>query len=745
MNILKKIFGLRTKENKKVDTIPDELTEYAEEKINSIEDVMKGLSFTFNQRSSSTIGTPELKDELEKNDFEPINENDDIKDKIQELKKITENIDTKIISNTDYDASINYKIDYLNELNSQQFIAVTTTETPLLVIAGAGSGKTRVITYKVSYLIEKGINPNSILLLTFTKKAANEMLNRVEKLLANKSTSSVLGGTFHSFSNYVLRKFGNLIGISNSFSIIDTEDASDIIDLLKTELNISGKKKGIPFPKKSKIQTIISKSKNLECNISEIVKKYYNENFEYVNEIETIAQAFEIYKKTANLLDYDDLMLILRDNLKKNSQFKRAIQKSIEYILVDEYQDTNNAQREIVELLADKNGKITVVGDDSQSIYAFRGANFENILRFPQNLPNCGVVKIEENYRSEQGILNFTNDIILNAKIGFKKNLFSQRVSRKKPIIKRLSDGIAEAEYIVNKILEIRENNLDYKDFAILTRASWHSNYVQTELIKRKIPFIVVGGIKFSERRHIKDIVAFIKITINSIDAIAWHRVLQLIEGIGKIRAKEIVQVIHNNKGIIDFSGFEKRKYYQEIKVLQDLFNKVIDEKMPVLQIIEHILNYYRPILKQLEDDFEVRNKDLDIFISIAQNYNSIENFLADFTLEPPSNRYQDETTPNIRTDEKPLVVSTIHSSKGLEWHTVFIPFALDGLLPSSKSFGSIEEIEEERRLFYVASTRAKENLFITMPSYVSSWDAVFTKPSRFIYEVKSEYYVIEN
>ena len=744
MNIFKKIFGIKEEKND-LDIIPSEVVAKPDSKIHSLDEVIKGLIFSSNNKSPF-ISTSyiNLSETFENYDFEEIAIQDDLKYKIDELKQITDSIDGKIISPEAFPPEKKFKIDYQRELNPQQLAAVTTTEIPLLVIAGAGSGKTRVITYKVSYLIENKVDPGSILLLTFTKKAATEMLNRVAKLLADKSTGNVLGGTFHSFSNYVLRRYGNLIGINNNFSIIDTEDSADIIDLLKTELNLSGRKKGPPFPKKGKIQAILSKVKNMEMSVEQVVRKYFDENLEYITELKMITQAFDLYKKASNLMDYDDLMVVLRDNLKHNSQLRTSIQKSIKYILVDEYQDTNNTQREIVELIAGERGRITVVGDDSQSIYAFRGANFENILRFPQNFPECGVVKIEENYRSEQGILNFTNDIILNAKIGFKKKLFSQRFTGKKPIVKRFPDGLVEAEYIVDKILEIRNNNLDFSDFSILTRASWHSNYVQTELIKRKIPFVVVGGIKFSERRHVKDIIAFLKITINPIDAIAWHRILQLIEGVGKIRAKELVQTIHKRNGVIDFSEFASRKYYPGIRKLQELFDSIINSHLQVQQVIDIVFEFYKPILQHLEDDYEIRLKDLEVFRIIAEKHENIERFIADFTLDPPSNRYQDETVPMTETDSKPLVVSTIHSAKGLEWHTVFVPFALDGLLPSSRSLGSIEEIEEERRLFYVASSRAKENLYITMPSYISSWDAVFTKPSRFLYEINKDNYNAE-
>lgn len=350
-------------------------------------------------------------------------------------------------------------------------------------------------TYKVSWLIENGINPTQILLLTFTRKAANEMLTRVEKLLGDKSISNVLGGTFHSFSNYILRQYANLIGIPANFTIIDTEDTADIIDLLKNELKLSVKKEGRPFPRKDKIQEIISRSKNLELSITNTIVKFFVEQADFIPEIMVLDKALSAYKKASSLMDYDDLMEVLRDKLKDNDVFRNKLRERIKYVLVDEYQDTNNIQREIVALLCQGLNNVTVVGDDAQSIYAFRGANFENILRFPQSFKNCRVVKIEENYRSEQGILDFSNEIIRNAKIGFRKNLFSTRLSGKKPIVKRFADGPEEAEYIVDKIIELRGNSLEYSEFAVLTRASWHSNYVQTELMKRQIPFVVVGGI----------------------------------------------------------------------------------------------------------------------------------------------------------------------------------------------------------------------------------------------------------
>jgi len=674
-------------------------------------------------------------------DYQEIPIDKDTDCRIRELKAITDSISQRLLPILEFKPEKKYKIDYAGELNPQQLMAVLCVKFPLLVIAGAGSGKTRVITYKVSWLIENGIHPSQILLLTFTRKAAHEMLSRVEKLLGDKSISHVMGGTFHSFSNTVLRQYSNLIGIPSNFSIIDDQDGAEIIDLLKNEMKLTRQKNERPFPKKDTVQEIISKARNHELSIADTLVMFFDRYSSFLSEIELLDRAYNAYKKASNLMDYDDLMTVLRDMLINKEVFRNKLRERIKYILVDEYQDTNNAQREIVELLCKGQNNVTVVGDDSQSIYSFRGANFENILRFPVSFPDCRIVKIEQNYRSGQGILDFANSVIDNSRIGFKKRLFSTIPSQKKPVVKRFADGPEEAIFIVDKVLEQRENDLDFSDFAVLTRASWQSNYVQTELMKRQIPFVVVGGIKFSERRHVKDIVAFLKLTANPLDAVAWHRILQLIEGIGKVKASEIVSEVHANAGKICFDRFRGRKYYEELHTLELLFEQLNQDGLSPVRMLDLLFPFYIPRLKQIEDDYEVRIKDLETFRIIAGKYDDLQKFLADFTLEPPSNRYQDQTTPLLDPDEKPLVVSTIHSAKGLEWHTVFIPHALDGLLPSVRSMETIREMEEERRLFYVAASRAKENLFITMPSYISSWDAVFNRPSRFLAEVDKKKY----
>lgn len=709
-----------------------------------IETLLMKLSGRVKETNTNLINRG-LKEILSDYSFDDLKLDDKSKKKILELKELAKNIENKIIKEPNYDATKNYKIDYANELNNEQLIAVTTTDIPLLVIAGAGSGKTRVITYKVCYLIENGVNPNSILLLTFTKKAAQEMLDRVNKLLKNKIGGNVLGGTFHSFANYILRRYSKVIGIKDDFTIIDTTDSADIFSLLKSELKINKKIDGKPFPDKKELQEITTKARNIETSINNVIDKFFYKYIDYTDEIITLIKYYEKYKKTFNLLDYDDLIIILRDNLRDNAGFLKAVQNEIEYVLVDEYQDTNTIQRDIADLIASKNEKITVVGDDAQSIYTFRGADYENILRFPQFHPNCGVVKLECNYRSNQNILYFINSIISNAQIGYKKNLYTNMQSSQKPIFKKFANERDEAKFIVDKILEIKGDILNYNDFAILTRAAWHSNVIQTELMARGIPFDVIGGIKFAERAHVKDIIAFLRIIINHIDAISWHRILQLIDGIGNVRATEIITSINKKNGIIEFSEFQNRKYYDELNRLENMYNKIINnDNIKIDEIFNLIYDFYIPLFKKNYGNYDEREQDLEVLRIITSNYESIEKFLDDFTLEPPNNKFHNGVFPGSKNNKDTVKVSTIHSAKGLEWNTVFIPHAIDGLFPSEKSLSTLEDLEEERRVFYVACSRAKENLFITIPVYLESYRGYTNKPSRFIYEIDPKFYFIE-
>lgn len=668
-----------------------------------------------------------------------------LEQKIMHLRKITEtidrrNMDLKALASLDFSK---YKINYPKCLNPAQLAGVALTEKPVLCIAGAGSGKTRVIVHRVAYLIEKGVDPQSILLLTFTRKAANEMLRRVETLLKDKNVTKVTGGTFHSFAAFVLRRYGNMLQLPQNFTIIDSGDSEDIIDLIRSELKFNSKDKR--FPKKSRIFDIISYSRNKKSTIAEIIKQQYSGLEEYIPAIDLIFSGYTRYKKISQIFDFDDLMEVLNESLRTNQRFREAMQNAFQYIMVDEFQDTNVVQNEIVNQIAGKHRRIMVVGDDAQSIYAFRGAEYENILRFPEIYPDCLVVKIEENYRSNQYILDFTNSIIENAYVGYKKKLYTKNKNKHLPLIKRTYNQEDEAVFVVDRIIELNEQGVALDQIAVLNRADWHNRYIQAELNKRGIPYVVVGGFKFNERMHIRDIVAYLRLTFNPADAVSWHRVLKYVGGIGQVTASSLITTLQRSSGNFEFEAFKQRKFYEELLLLGKMLSKASHPELSLTQKIEIIRDYYAPLLKAREDDYLSRMQDVEVLIDLSKKYRSLDNFLSDFALDPPSNRIADQSKPLINEGEESgkVTVSTVHSAKGLEWYAVFIPHALDGMLPSNRAT-NVEEMEEERRLFYVACSRAKEELYITFPRNVFAYDAFFHLPSRFLIGIDRGKYIFE-
>ena len=670
-------------------------------------------------------------------DFPEVDSTEQSLQKIEELKAIIKSIESKPSDSHEIKLSKNYKIDYRNELNISQLEAVTTINGKVLVIAGAGSGKTRVIVHRVAFLLENNIDPSEILLLTFTRKASSEMIGRVQGLLNDNKAQKVFGGTFHSFSNYILRKYANLLGIPSNFTIIDSEDSADTIDLIKSELKIEKKEKA--FPKKNRLQEIFSSARNRNMTIRIVIQNEFSGLVEFIDQIELINKGYEKYKKICKIFDYDDLMEVLRDSLRDNINFRKRLNNEYRYIMVDEYQDTNVVQKEIVEYLSEGSGNILVVGDDAQSIYSFRGANYENILRFPQKYPDCKVIKIEQNYRSNQKILDFTNDIIDNARIGYKKHLFSKILYDTLPVVRKFYDQQLEAEFIVDKIIEYREKGIALNQVAILVRAFWHARYIEVELNKRSIPYIAVGGLAFNERKHVKDIISYLRIIQNPYDAVAWHRILKYIPGVGLVTARKIIEKIISENGL-DISSFENTKFAEGLNRLTSMISKAGDTKNTIARKIELILEYYAPILQATESDYQIRLLDIGVLVDLSTRYDTLDKFLTDFALDPPSKKFGNRTVPLIdESEDKPLTISTIHSAKGLEWYSVIIPHALDGLIPSVRALNNLEEIEEERRLFYVACSRAKQDLIITMPSFVSTYNAFLSYPSRFLVEISKE------
>jgi DNA helicase-2/ATP-dependent DNA helicase PcrA len=702
--------------------------------LDSIENL--ALSQNSNFAENTGIRSTELSN-LSIDDYPEVESTERTDKKINELKTIISSIENRSFIPAEIRFDKTFRINYINELNRAQLEAVTTINGPVLVIAGAGSGKTRVIVHRVAFMIENGINPGDILLLTFTRKASSEMLGRVQQLLRDNSAQKVFGGTFHSFSNYILRKYSNLLGIPANFTIIDEEDSADTIDLIRSELKIEKKEKA--FPRKNRIQEIISSARNRNLTIAEVIENEFSGLGDFIADIELIYRGYTKYKKICKIFDYDDLMDVLRDSLRDIPLFRHRLQNEYKFIMVDEYQDTNVVQKEIVEHLSEGLRNILVVGDDSQSIYSFRGANYENILRFPQKYPDCKVIKIEENYRSNQKILDFTNEIIFNAKLGYKKRLYSKIEYEAVPVVRKFYDQQAEAEFVVDRILEYREKGIALNQIAILVRAFWHARYIEVELNKRSIPYVAVGGLKFNERKHVKDVISYLRIIQNPYDAVAWHRVLKYLPGVGLVTAKRIIEKIRTEKGI-DADSFEKTKFADGLTSLTAMISRAKENSVPVSRKIEFIKEYYTPLLQAREHDYQVRLLDINVLIDLSSKYDSLEKFLTEFALDPPSRNFGTKTVPLIdESEDAPLTVSTIHSAKGLEWHSVIIPHALDGLIPSVRSLNNIEEIEEERRLFYVACSRAKQDLLITMPSYVTTYNAFLSYPSRFLIEISSD------
>ena len=619
------------------------------------------------------------------------------------------------------------KIDYKNELNPAQLEAVESIEGAYLVIAGAGSGKTRVLVHRVAYLVEKGVRPDEILLLTFTRRAAEEMLKRAS-LLLDERCAKVSGGTFHSFANAILRRYASVLGLANNFTILDSPDAQDTINLLRTQLGFNkGEKR---FPRKKAILEVISESINKSQKLDDVLYDEYPQFMEFSEDIKKIRDEYQKYKRAKSLLDYDDLLVYLKDLLTNHQEVRLVLAKKYKYIMVDEYQDTNNLQAYVACLLASENKNIMVVGDDAQSIYSFRGANFKNIMGFPRIFKGTKIITLEENYRSTQPILNLTNEVISRAKESFKKNLFTRKKGDQQPIFIDAPDENGQSKYIADKILELREEGLELSDMAILFRSGWHSNDLEVELTSRNIPFVKYGGQKFVEASHIKDIISYPRIAYNWSDQVSWLRALLLIPGIGPKSAERIISLIGDKEKLNKELSLPKN---EEVAELFKLLSEADALRSDPAKIIETFLKYYQPLLKNKYDDFHKRFNDLDSLLRIAGRYKSLEEFLTDMALEPPERGIAEATS---------LTLSTIHSAKGLEWHTVFMIYVAEGHLPSYLSLEDEDAIEEERRLFYVASTRAKENLFLLKPhidrsprGFMDGGGTVFTQVSRFLDE----------
>ena len=676
----------------------------------------------------------------------------------QAIKKLEFNLmnaDTELL-NQKLDSHLDLEVDYASELNANQLLAATTIEGKVLVIAGAGSGKTKTLTYRTSYLIENGVSPKEILLLTFTRKAANEIKNRAQTLLAssrindsqqdNKALNAITSGTFHSFCNMVLRQYSGLLGINPRFTILDTGDSEDAIDLISKEKKYPIKITNQAFPRKKTLQKIFSTSRNRRILIRDLIESSYPDIAIHIPIIEQLAVDFHEYKRSNHLYDFDDIIGQVVRHLRSNDKFRKILQNQYRYIMVDEYQDTNIPQKELIDLICQPESvSLMVVGDDNQSIYAFRGANYENILLFGETYPDAKLIKLEQNYRSTPAVLNYVNALSEHITLGYQKQLYSEAsIEGIKPTFCRLSNETKEAKYIADNVLALK-SEYDYKDFAVLCRTSFQSNYIQLEFMERRIPFIVVGGIKFIERRHIKDVLAFVKILYNPNDTISWHRILTLFKGVGAVTATRLTQAITDNNN--SFEPLLTAKFAKKSKQLAPLYNVLskASQADAIETIIELILEFYIPVLKINEDNWRERSEDFRVLTNLATEHDSLDSFLENLALDPPNDTVATKGVfEQGEEDNDKLTISTIHSAKGLEWPVVFVNSLVDGMTPHYRSLSDFEELEEERKLFYVACSRAKNRLFLTAPDYFSSYSGYFDKASRFIAELSKDKVTVE-
>lgn len=607
-------------------------------------------------------------------------------------------------------------IDFEQELNPSQLEAVRTVDGPLLVIAGAGSGKTRVIEYRVLYLIRRGISSRSILLLTFTRKAAGQMLARASR--HDIRCSYVEGGTFHSFAYRILKKYAGRLGFT-TFTILDESDAENAVNLCVGKLGIDSKDRR--FPRKDTLRKILSMSINKARPVADIVDAEYPDFTPHVPAICSIREEYAAYKLRKGYLDYDDLLVYLSLLMSRYEDIRACLAAQYRYIMVDEYQDTNKLQAEITWLLSKDHGNCMAVGDDAQSIYGFRGASHENIMEFPRRFPGTRIVKLEANYRSSQSILDVANAVLKNMRTKFSKDLFSATEHHgARPQLVFFQDNAMEAEWIAQKVLDLRNDGVDLAKQAVLFRSSYVSILLQMELTRRGIPFQVFGGMKFYETAHVKDLLAHLKVLLNPRDEISWTRILTLIEGIGPRTAAKIIAAMEAHPaaggiatGVLR-TAFAAAAYGPRLERLAETLERARSSDAGICGRIDIMLKYYEPLFNDRFDDWNQRINDLEALRGISDRYTSLEDFLAEFSLEPPE--YGTSRAASRDPDEeKPLTLSTIHSAKGLEWECVYLIGLIDGVLPVSFSLEDQDRIEEEHRLFYVGLTRAKTRLYLAV------------------------------
>ena len=629
-----------------------------------------------------------------------------------------------------YSFSTGGEINYQKNLNLSQLKVVKEAEGPCLVLAGAGSGKTRVLIYRLAYLLEKGVSPYNILLVTFTNKAAQEMITRAEALF-KISLSSLWAGTFHHIGNIILRKEAHRIGYSSNFTIIDKEDSFDLIGDCIEGLGY-GKNKF--FPNKKIISHIRSLAVSSLKEIDEIIITTYSHLEEFISPIKRVLHCYETKKKETNVMDFDDLLIKWLEVMRLE-EIRNKYSQNFKYILVDEFQDTNRLQFEILKKISSYHKNILVVGDDAQSIYSFRAAEITNMLNFPKVFEGAKIFKLEINYRSTPQVLNLANHIIKHNVNQFPKNLIATKKEGSLPVVVKTKDVFEQAKFIAQRILEITRQGVSLKEIAILFRSRFQSLELEMELLKRSIPYLVRGGLRFFEQAHIKDILAYLKIIVNPKDELSFKRAISLHRGIGRGFAHKIwEQIAKSKKNLGDVCQKLPQRQKEGVKTFQKIIEKMRELEEPE-KMIKEITKYYKDYCYLNFDNPEDRMLDIEEIAKLARGYPTVKDFLADLS---SYEEFKGETLISAYNKEETVILSTIHQAKGLEWDTVFLIGFNDYEFPHPKALEDKEALEEERRLFYVATTRAKYQLYITYPQnkYTSRNGLIISRASMFLYEL---------
>lgn len=637
---------------------------------------------------------------------------------------------------------------WLEGLNDQQREAVTHGDGPLLIIAGAGTGKTRTLASRVAQLLHRGVSPERILLLTFTRRAAAEMISRADHMAGLKVSSRVWGGTFHAVSNRLLRIYGRALGLPAGFTVMDQGDCADLMSLIRNELGASKQEKR--FPNKNTLVAIYSRTVNSQDKLSEVLERHFPWCAEWEEQLVPIFDLYVDRKRASNVMDYDDLLLHWK-LLCDAPGIGDSVAGRFDHILVDEYQDTNIVQADILAGMRRRNKNICVVGDDAQSIYSFRAATIRNILDFPQRFPGARLITLEQNYRSIQPILELSNAVMEQASERYTKSLWSTRAAERKPILYHCLDENEQCKLVCDRILQQLDQGVRLQQQAVLFRAGHHSDALEVELMQRRIPYRKFGGLKFIESAHIKDMLAFLRVLENPYDEMSWFRILCMMQGMGPQSARRLIYQLGIRRQAGPVGGepqeaagkgtplarfFSSTPRVPKISVtpindlreaLKDCYGiEEVDEDAdegdnvtvsgaPTLAVqIQRLRRYYEPVFKTIYDNWKIRIRDIEQLEQIAGRFRSRRRFVADLTLDPPNSTSDLAGDPHL--DDDYLVLSTMHSAKGCEWTSVHVIHAADGMIPSDMATKDEAQIDEERRLFYVALTRAKDWLYVYFP-----------------------------